>query len=339
MGRSFSGIQPTGDIHLGNYLGALRGWVKEQDEHECFFCIVDLHALTVPQRSTNLRAQTLGTAAMLPAIGIDPLRSSLFVQSHVHEHAELAWIMDCLTSLGELRRMTQFKQKAVKGRETGTSAGLLTYPVLQAADILLYQADRVLVGEDQRQHLELTRTLASRFNHRFGKVFRLPAALYPRTGARIMDLQNPHVKMSKSSESSQGIIRLVDPPEVIQQKVRSAVTDSGKEIVVSADKPAITNLLTIFAALNGTDPATLTDAFEGWSYEQFKAKLAEALIGILRPIRERYLQWMKSADELIQHLVAGAEGATAIASGTMSAVREHLELLQGRMPVKSRLRN
>jgi tryptophanyl-tRNA synthetase len=335
MGRSFSGIQPTGDIHLGNYLGALRGWVKEQDEHECFFCIVDLHALTVPQSSTNLRAQTLGTAAMLLALGIDPLRSSLFVQSHVHEHAELAWIMDCLTSLGELRRMTQFKQKAVKGKETGTSVGLLTYPVLQAADILLYQADRVLVGEDQRQHLELARTLGGRFNHRFGHVFRLPAAIYPRAGARIMDLQNPRMKMSKSSKSPQGTIRLVDPPEVIQQKVRSAVTDSGREIVVSADKPAITNLLTIFAVLSGTDAATLTAAFAGWSYEQFKAKLAEALIEILRPIRERYLQWMKSQDELVQHLVVGAERAASIAYGTMSLVQERLGLLQATVSSKS----
>ena len=327
MARSFSGIQPTGDIHLGNYLGALRGWVTEQDAHECFFCIVDLHALTVPQSLGDLRAQTLGTTAMLLAVGIDPLRSSLFVQSHVHEHSELAWILNCFASFGELRRMAQFKQKAAKGKEVGTSAGLLTYPVLQAADILLYQADRVLIGEDQRQHLELARTLASRFNHRFGQVFRLPEAISPRAGARIMDLQDPRVKMSKSSESPQGIIRLVDAPEVIQQKVRSAVTDSGREVVASADKPAVTNLLTIYAALKGTDPSALTEAFRGSSYEQFKAKLTEALIETLRPIRERYLQWMKSPDELVQHLVEGAERATAITSRTMRLVWEHLGLL------------
>lgn len=329
MARSFSGIQPTGDIHLGNYLGALRGWVIEQDEQECLFCIVDLHALTVPQSSADLHAQTLGTAAMLLALGIDPLRSSMFVQSHVHEHSELAWILTCLTSFGELRRMTQFKEKAAKGKEVGASAALLVYPVLQAADILLYQADRVLVGEDQRQHLELARTLAGRFNHRSGRVFRLPEAISPPTGARIMDLQNPRVKMSKSSESPQGTIRLVDAPDVIQQKVRSAVTDSGREIVASADKPAITNLLTIYAGLHSTDPATLTEGFTGWSYEQFKAKLTEALIETLRPIRERYLHWMNSPDELIQHLGAGAARAAVIGSGTMRVVRDRLGLLQG----------
>lgn len=335
MGRSFSGIQPTGDIHLGNYLGALRGWVLEQDVHECLFCIVDLHALTTPQRTADLREHTLGTAAMLLASGIDPLRSILFVQSQVPEHSELAWILNCLTSFGELRRMTQFKEKAIAGQESSTNAGLLIYPVLQAADILLYQADRVLVGEDQRQHLELARTLASRFNHRFGPVFRSPDAITPGTGARIMDLQNPLVKMSKSSESPLGTIRLVDPPEVIRRKVRSAVTDSGREIVASADKPALTNLLTIFAALEGADPASLKDRFVGCSYEQFKRRLADVLIETLRPFRERYLQWMKSPDELTQHLQGGAERAGSVASSTMRVVRKHIGLLDSRVPVQS----
>ncbi len=334
MARSFSGIQPTGNIHLGNYLGALRGWVLEQDEHECFFCIVDLHALTTPQRTADLGEHTLGTAATLLALGIDPLRSTLFVQSQVPEHAELTWVLNCLASFGELRRMTQFKEKTVKGQEGGTNAGLLTYPVLQAADILLYQADRVLVGEDQRQHLELARTLANRFNHRFGSVFRPPDAITPGTGARIMDLQNPLVKMSKSSESPLGTIRLVDPPDVIRRNVRSAVTDSGREIVASADKPAITNLLTIFAALEGADPASLKDRFVGWSYEQFKRRLADVLIETLRPFRERYLEWMKSPDRLAEHLEGGAERAGSVASSTMRVVRKHIGLLQGRVPVQ-----
>jgi len=334
MARSFSGIQPTGDIHLGNYLGTLRGWVQEQEEHECLFCIVDLHALATPQGLADLGGHTLSTAAMLLALGIEPVRSILFVQSQVPEHSELAWVLSCVTSFGELRRMTQFKEKTVKGREGGTNAGLLFYPVLQAADVLLYQTDRVLVGEDQRQHLELARTLASRFNHRFGSVFRVPDAITPGMGARIMDLQNPRVKMSKSSGSPLGIIRLADTPDVIRQKVRSAVTDSGGEILASADKPAITNLLTIFAALNRTEAGCVADGFAGWSYEQFKTRLADVLIETLSPVRERYLQWMNSPDELAQHLERGGERAGSVASSTMRVVRKHLGLLQGREPVK-----
>ena len=242
MACSFSGIQPTGDIHLGNYLGALRFWVSEQNQHECFFSIVDLHAITSAQNPAELRSKTLDTAALLLAIGIAPLASALFVQSHVHEHAELAWVLNCLTTLGELRRMTQFKDKTSRERGTPTNAGLFVYPVLQTADILLYQTDRVLVGEDQRQHLELARALAGRFNHRFGPVFRLPEAVIPKMSARIMDLQDPRRKMSKSSESQRGLLRLTDAPEVIRDKIRSAVTDSSRQIIASPNKPAITNL-------------------------------------------------------------------------------------------------
>lgn len=327
MARSFSGIQPTGDIHLGNYLGALRFWVGEQNQHECFFSIVDLHAITSAQNAADLRSKTLDTAALLLAIGIDPLGSALFVQSHVHEHAELAWVLNCLTTLGELQRMTQFKAKTSREQGTSTNAGLFVYPVLQAADILLYQTDRVLVGEDQRQHLELSRTLAGRFNHRFGPVFRLPEAVIPKMGARIMDLQDPRRKMSKSSESQRGALRLADAPEVIRDKIRSAVTDSGREIVASADKPAITNLLTIYSALTGKALPAVEDAFTGSSYQQFKATLADTLIEALRPIRERYLRWLDSPDELVRCLQAGASRATTIASATVRVVYEHMGFL------------
>ena len=328
MARSFSGIQPTGGIHLGNYLGALRFWASEQNQYECFFSIVDLHAITSPQTPAELRAKTLDTAAILLAIGIDPLASTLFVQSHVHEHAELAWVLNCLTTLGELRRMTQFKDKVSREPEIHSSAGLFVYPVLQAADILLYQADRVLVGEDQRQHLELARTLASRFNHRFGPAFHLPETVIPEMGARIMDLQDPRRKMSKSSASQRGVIRLVDAPEIIQDKIRSAVTDSGREIIGSADKPAITNLLTIYSTLTGEDLPGVEDAFARSSYERFKAALADALIEALRPIHERYLRWVNSPDEVVRCLQAGASRATTIASPTLQVVYEHMGFLQ-----------
>jgi len=335
MARSFSGIQPTGDIHFGNYLGALRSWVSEQNRADCFFSIVDLHAITSPETPTELRAKTLDTAAILLAMGIDPLASTLFVQSHVCEHAELAWTLNCLTTLGELRRMTQFKDKVSGEREIHSSVGLFVYPVLQAADILLYQADRVLVGADQRQHLELARTLAGRFNHRFGPTFSLPEAVIPKVGARIMDLQDPRRKMSKSSESQRGAIRLADTPEIIRDKIRSAVTDSGREIIASADKPAITNLLTIYSTLTGKDLPVVEDEFASSSYEQFKAALADALIEVSRPIRERYLRWVNSPDEVVRCLQAGASRATTIASATLRVVYERMDFLQ-RQTIASR---
>jgi len=327
MARIFSGIQPTGDVHLGNYLGALRSWVSEQDQHECFYSIVDLHALTLRQNPEELRANTLTTATMLLAIGIDPARSALFVQSDVHEHAELTWVLSCLVSFGELRRMTQFKDKASRGTEVHASAGLFAYPVLQAADILLYQAERILVGGDQRQHLELARALAVRFNQRFGAVFCIPKAIIPGRGARIMDLQDPRKKMSKSAESQRGTIRLVDAPEDIRKKIRSAVTDSSREIIASADKPAITNLLTIYSALAGKSLPAVEDAFTNSSYEKFKAALADVVINTLRPIRERYVQWVASPNEVVRYLHAGASQATLIASDTLRSVYERVGLL------------
>jgi tryptophanyl-tRNA synthetase len=328
MARSFSGIQPTGDIHLGNYLGALRFWVSEQNGCDCFFSIVDLHAITSTQNPEEFRAKTLDAEAILFAIGIDPLTSTLFVQSHVHEHAELAWVLNCLTTLGELRRMTQFKDKTSRERGAPTSAGLFVYPALQAADILLYQTDRVLVGEDQRQHLELARTLASRFNHRFGPAFNLPEAVIPMTGGRIMDLQDPRREMSKSSESQRGTLRLADAPEVIRDKIRSAVTDSGREIVASSDKPAITNLLTIYSTLSGEALPAVEEMFARSRYEQFKAALADTLIEALRPIRERYLRLLSSPDEVVRGLPAGASRATSTASATLRLVYERVGFLQ-----------
>jgi tryptophanyl-tRNA synthetase len=318
MVRSFSGIQPTGDIHLGNYLGALRYWVTEQERSQCFFCIVDLHAITQTLDPVELRARTLDTAATLFAIGIDPRKSTLFVQSHVHEHAELAWVLNCLTGFGELRRMTQFKAKARQGPETQASTGLLVYPVLQAADILLYQAQRVLVGEDQRQHLELARDLAERFNHRFGNVFTVPEAVISQVAGRIMDLQDPRKKMSKSSESPRGTLRLTDSPETIRDKVRGAVTDAGREIRASAEKPAITNLLTIYSAVTDQQVGTAQETLAGASYERFKSALADALVERFRPIRERYDQLAANHAGIERMLGEGVSQAGEVARSTLS---------------------
>lgn len=328
MTRTFSGIQPSGHVHLGNYLGALRHWVDEQHRHECFFSIVDLHAITSPRPSAELLSDTRETAAILFAIGLEPALSTIFVQSHVHEHAELCWILNCLTGLGELRRMTQFKDKAFRGREIQSNAGLLVYPVLQAADILLYQAERVLVGDDQRQHLELARTLARRFNGRFGRLFCLPEAVIPRAGARIMDLQDPKQKMSKSARSASGSIYLTDSAEVIQQKIRTAVTDSGRGIVASPDRPAITNLITIYSALTGMTVGKVQESFAGSGYEQFKRALTEVLIEALRPVRERYRQWLDSRDEMLRYLRNGAEHATSVASLTINLAFQRVGFLR-----------
>ena len=248
MARVLSGIQPTGDIHLGNYLGAVRNWVDDQHTQDSYFCVVDLHAITVPRDPAELRAKTLELTLLLVAAGLDPDVCTLFVQSHVHEHAELSWILECVASMGELRRMTQFKEKAKDGEESAR-VGLFTYPVLQAADILLYDADRVPVGEDQRQHLELCRDIALRFNHRYGETFVVPEAVLPKVGARIMDLQKPTAKMSKSADSPQGTVLVLDEPDVIARKFKRAVTDTGTEVVFDPEKkPGVANLLAILAA-------------------------------------------------------------------------------------------
>jgi tryptophanyl-tRNA synthetase len=325
--RVLSGIQPTGEVHLGNYIGALRQWVADQHDFDCFYVIVDLHAITVSQDPLALRSATLDLSAILLAAGIDPARATLFVQSHVHEHAELAWVLGCLATFGELRRMTQFKDKALQQREASVSVGLFTYPVLQAADILIYQADRVPVGEDQRQHLELTRDVAQRFNSRFGETFVLPEPAIPKVGARIMDLQDAASKMSKSADSPLGTIRVTEDADAIRKKIRSAVTDSGREIVARPDKAAISNLLTIFSVASGRDVAALEAEYEGEGYGEFKSDLADAVIEFLRPLQERYRELKADPEELARSLEVGADKAQAVARKTLDAVYERVGFL------------
>jgi tryptophanyl-tRNA synthetase len=323
--RVLSGIQPTGDLHLGNYLGAIRRWVEEQDRVDGFFCIVDLHAMTRPHDPEQLQHGTLELATLLFAAGIDPARSTVFAQSHVHEHAELAWIMNCIASFGELNRMTQWKEKS-EGREF-VSVGLFTYPALQAADILLYQADEVPVGDDQRQHIELTRDLAQRFNHRFGDVFTLPKATFPKAGARIMDLQLVDKKMSKSLESPRGTLFLLDTPDELRKKVMSAVTDSGTDVRAAPDKEGITNLLDLMSAASGEDIAALEDRFAGRGYGDFKKEVAEAVVELLRPLQERYAELAADRAGIQERLLVGAEKARSVAAETLDAAKNALGLL------------
>jgi tryptophanyl-tRNA synthetase len=315
----FSGIQPSGEIHLGNYIGAIRRFVQAQGVDTTYFCIVDLHAITlyVPE---DLAAKTLDLAALYLAAGIDPDRSTLFVQSHVHEHPELAWVLNNFTAYGELGRMTQFKDKSRRGREGFVSAGLFDYPVLMAADILLYHTDRVPVGDDQRQHLELARDIAVRFNQRFGDTFVVPQPDIPPAegGARIMDLQNPLAKMSKSTESPNGTVKLTDDPAEIRRKIRTAVTDSGREVAASPDKPALTNLLTIMSAATGTSISDLEAAYAGKGYGDFKADLADALIEYVRPVQERYRELIADPGEIARLLAVGADRARSVAAGTLA---------------------
>jgi tryptophanyl-tRNA synthetase len=318
--RVLSGIQPTGLPHLGNYLGAIRNWVRDQDEHESFFCVVDLHAMTLPWVPADLRERSVVTAASLLAAGIDPERSTLFLQSHVAAHSELAWILSCVARMGELRRMVQFKEKS-KGETESVGLGLFTYPVLQAADILLYQADGVPVGEDQRQHIELTRDLALRFNSQFGETFVVPEAWIPEEGAKIMALDEPTQKMSKSAGRPNASIELVDPPDVITKKIKRAVTDSGTEVRAGEDKPALNNLLTIFSLVEGTPVAALEERFQGGGYGTFKAALADAVIAALDPIRARIEELRQDPAETARLLAVGAERATKVAETTMTAVR------------------
>jgi tryptophanyl-tRNA synthetase len=313
--RILSGIQPTGDKHLGNYIGAIRRWVAQQDEADCFYPIVDLHAITVPQEPEELRQSTLNLAALLIACGINPDRSTLFVQSHVPEHPRLAWVLECMTPYGDLRRMPQYREKSAK--EHGFGVGLLTYPVLQAADILLYQADAVPVGEDQRQHLELARDLAQRFNNRFGETFTVPEGTYPEVGAKVMDLQEPTSRMSTSAESDAGVLRVLDPPDVIRRKVRSAVTDSGRDVVRSPDKPGVTNLIDILSVVTGAAPEAIESRYDGQGYGGFKADVAEALVELLAPIQTRFAELRGDPTELRGILAKGAAKAHAVAAETL----------------------
>ena len=324
--RVLSGIQPTADsFHFGNYLGALRHWPLLQDEHDAFYCIADMHAITVDYEPTLLRERTRRSAAQLIAAGIDPDRSALFVQSQVPEHAQLAWVLNCITGFGEASRMTQFKDKSAKRGAERASVGLFTYPILQAADILIYQADLVPVGEDQRQHLELTRNLAGRFNHRFGDTFVLPKPYIVKETAKITDLQDPTAKMSKSASSQSGIIDLLDEPMKSAKKIRSAITDSGSQILFDEEKkPGISNLLTIYSALTGTAIADIEAEFEGQQYGQFKVALADIVVDFVGPFRERTLELLDDKAELDRILVSGADKARAVASETLKSVYDRV---------------
>jgi len=318
--RVFSGIQPTGDFHLGNVLGAVDNWVPLQNSHDAFFCIVDLHALTLPWDPETLRERVLQMGALLLARGIDPDRAVLFVQSHVPAHSELSWLLMCVARMGELRRMIQFKEKS-KGENEAVGAGLFTYPVLQAADVLLYQARGVPVGEDQKQHVELMRDLAARFNALLGETFVVPEPWIRPHGARILALDNPAEKMSKSTPREASKILLVDSPDVITRKIRSAVTDSDREVRAGEDKPELTNLLTIFSLVSGESIAELEERFSGMGYGDFKKALAEAVIANLRPTQQRYFELIADPGELFRLLVIGADKARVVAEETMVEVR------------------
>jgi len=328
--RVFSGIQPTADsFHIGNYLGALRQWVALQETHDTVYCVVDLHAITLPQQPADLRRRTRVAAAQLFAAGLDPDRSIVFVQSHVAEHAELAWVLACITGFGEASRMVQFKDKSARGGTDAASVGLFTYPILQAADILLYQSDQVPVGEDQRQHLELTRDLAQRFNHRFGQTFVVPGAYILPEVAKIADLQDPAIKMSKSASSPHGIIDVLEDPGSIRRKIMRSVTDAGGEVRADEQaKPGVTNLLRIYSALSGESVASLEQRFAGSGYGAFKKELAEVVVDAFAPIRERTEKLLASETELDQLLAAGAARARELARPTMATVADRVGFLR-----------
>ena len=323
MARIFSGIQPTGEKHIGNYLGAIRHWVAGQTEHDCLYSIVDLHSITVPVEPTALRDATLSLATLLFAAGLDPAKSTLFAQSHVSEHMELAWYLNCTATMGELRRMTQFKDKS--GGQESVSVGLFDYPVLQAADVLLYQAGLVPVGEDQRQHLELMRDIAIRFNGRYGDTFVVPQAQIPPTGARIVDLQEPTKKMSTTGGTEQGTLLLLDPPARLRKKVMSAVTDSDG--IVRADlenKPGITGLLSLLAAIEDVPVARLEDRYDGKGYGDFKKDVAEAVVALLEPLQARHADLASDPTEVVRLLKVGADHARSLAVPTVELVRERI---------------
>ena len=325
MARVFSGIQPTGEMHLGNYLGAVRHWVAEQDAHESLLCVVDLHAMTSPYEPEALADRTRRTATLLLAAGLDPSRCTLFVQSHVPQHTELTWILNCVATFGELRRMTQFKDKG-KGQES-VSVGLFDYPVLMAADILAYDTERVPVGDDQRQHLELARDVATRFNHRFGSTLVVPEAAIPRVAARVMDLQDPTAKMSKSAESA-GTLVLLDDPATITKRVRSAVTDSDPGIHFDPDaKPGVSNLLQILAACTGEDVHAVADRFSGQGYGALKTAVADAVVELLAPLQARYAELENDPGYVSGALALGAEKAQAMAAKVLDRVRSAAGLL------------
>ena len=326
MARVFSGIKPSGEMHIGNYFGAVRRWVADQDRCDAIYCVVDLHAMTVAYDVEEFRQRTKRLATGLLAAGLDPERCIFFLQSHLHEHSELAWILNCVATFGELRRMTQFKEKLQKNETV--SAGLFDYPVLMAADILLYDTNEVPVGDDQRQHVELARDLAIRFNHRFGDKLVVPEAVLPPVGARIKDLQDPTAKMSKSEESPTGTVLLLDPPEAITKKLKSAVTDSGREVRYDPDeKPGISNLLELYSSAAEVPISEAEARFSDGGYGTFKKAVAEAIVECLRPVQERYRELAADPAELDRMLARGAEKARQIATGVLDRVREATGLL------------
>ncbi|GIF43162.1 tryptophan--tRNA ligase [Actinoplanes xinjiangensis] len=327
--RVLSGIQPTADsFHLGNYLGAVRNWVSMQDTHDAFYCVVDLHAITMGHDPALLRKRSRISAAQLLALGLDPERCTLFVQSHVPEHAQLGWVLSCITGFGEAGRMVQFKDKSAKAGQDSTTVGLFSYPILQAADILLYQADQVPVGEDQRQHLELTRDLAQRFNSRFGKTFTVPSAYIVKDTAKIFDLQDPAIKMSKSASSPNGIIELLEDPARSAKKIKSAVTDTGREILYDEEnKPGVSNLLTIYAALTSRAIDELLEAYDGRGYGDLKKDLAEVLVEFVKPIQERTRLYLDDPAQLDKVLAIGAEKARAVSAATLARAYQNVGFL------------
>jgi tryptophanyl-tRNA synthetase len=318
--RIFSGIQPTGAKHFGNYAGGFRQYVETQERGDAFFCVVDLHSITVEYEPADLRERSLDLAAMLFAIGLDPARSTVFLQSHVPAHPEAAWLLAAVTSYGQLGRMTQFKDKSE--RRDFISAGLFTYPVLMAGDILLYQTDLVPIGDDQRQHLELARDVAERFNTRFGETFKLPQGVYPEVGARIMDMQEPTNKMSTTGGTPQGTILMLDPPATVRKKLKGAVTDSGSEVRRGEDKAGVTNLIDILSVATGETPEQIEARYSGAGYGQFKSDVAEAVIALLEPIQSRYAELTADRGELQRLLRAGAEKAREASAPTLARMYE-----------------
>jgi tryptophanyl-tRNA synthetase len=323
--RVLSGIQPSGELHLGNYLGALRRWVDVQDQWDCFYCVVDLHAITIPRDPVALKESTRSLAALYFAAGINPEKARVFVQSHVQEHAELAWILNCQIPIGWLKRMTQFKDKAGKNQDQ-VSAGLFVYPALMAADILLYQTELVPVGHDQKQHVELTRDVAQMFNQRYGEVFTIPEPLIAKAGARIMGLDDPTRKMAKTGAAPNRCVYLLDSPDVIRKKIARATTDSGAAICFDPNRPGVNNLLTIYQLLSGQTPQWIEDHFAGKMYSHLKQELVEVVVESLRPIRERYHEIIQEPDYLTGCLSRGAEAARRVAGETLRKVKSQLGL-------------
>ena len=325
--RIFSGIQPSGTLHLGNYLGAIRNWVALQESHDCVYCAVDLHAITVRQERVELRRNTIDLVNLFLAAGVDPERSIVFVQSHVPQHTELMWLLNTITYMGELRRMTQFKDKTAGAEGESVGVGLCDYPVLMAADILLYRADHVPVGEDQKQHVELTRDVAERFNKAFGKTFVVPEPIIRTVGARVMSLDDPSKKMSKSAGSANSYIALMDPPDVMRKKVRRAVTDSGTEVRGGPDKPALSNLLEIYSVLGGEPVDVIEARYDGKGYADFKADLGEVVVEALTPIQSRIKELEADKSYTLDVLRSGAERAEAIAARTVAKARERMGIV------------